>query len=217
MKKVILSIVFVLMICTTSFSSSAITAKNDKSNIIQNDLNKYYQFLSGELIATDSDKNIVNINDIFSLDENYNKYTFFDSNNDGIPELQLSSMEEYDIIECINDKLVIIYTGTGYDKLLNNGALLSTRNGGAPEHISYIYTKLGTNNKIDQIEFEKYNTSNNNPKDDLYLFEGKKVSKNEFNKKTNGYLNINSDLIIWSDYWTFLAEKNMKTDTVQKH
>lgn len=208
MKKVILAIL-IIMVCGTGFCVHAETTKSGKADKIGNCLNKYYKFLNGEISASKSGNgnSKIDISDIFLLDENYNKFTFFDSNHNGIPELHLSSMREYDIIECINDKLVIIYSGTGYDKLLNNGALLYTRSGGGPENISYVYTELGSNNKIVRTNFSKY-SKNNNGKYDLYLFKDKQVSKSEFDKKTKNFLNINSDLIIWSDYWTFLAEKN---------
>lgn len=206
-KKVILSILIIL-ICTTVISACAKKTDNNKSYMIQNCLNKYYEFLSNKINAIDNTNNLVYIHDIFLLEENYNKYTLFDSNRNGIPELHLSSMRAYIIIECDNDELVIIYSGSGYEKLLNNGALLYTRSGGGPEHISYIYTEICSDNNIVQTEFSKYNTNNDDEDDDLYLFEDTEVPKAEFDEKTKEYLNINSDMVIWSDYWTFLTEKS---------
>lgn len=203
MKKVIL-IILIVMICTTNCTTSAKSTKNSENDIIQNCLDKYYKFLNGEISANSDDS--IKIDDIFYLGENYNKFTCFDSNHNGIPELHLSSMRDYIILECINGTLKVIYSGTGYETLLNNGGILYTRNGGAPEHISHAYTELDSNNNVTKITFEKYNTMNNKKDDDLYLFENKEVSKSEFDKKTKKYLNINSDLIIWSDYWTFLVE-----------
>ncbi|WP_066498982.1 hypothetical protein [Abyssisolibacter fermentans] len=209
MKKVFFYMLIVL-ICTTGCFEGAKATNNCKSDIIQNCLNKYYEFLSGEIsLSSDGNENSkIDIYDIFFLDENYNKYTLFDSNHNGVPELHLSSMREYIILECVNDELDIIYSGSGYETLLSNGALLYIRSGGGPEHISYAYTKLDANNNIIQITFTKYNTKNDEEDDDLYLFEDVEVSRSEFDEKTKNYLNINSDMIIWSDYWTFLVEKN---------
>ena len=125
MKKVILCIV-ILLICTTGCSVNIDTTDNEKSNMMQNHLNLYYEFLIGEISSSangNEDSNI-DIYDIFHVEENYNKYTFFDSNHNGVPELHLSSMRDYRILECIDDELVLIYSGSGYETLLNNGALL---------------------------------------------------------------------------------------------
>ena len=189
MKKVILCIV-ILLICTTGCSVNIDTTDNDKSNMMQNCFNLYYEFLIGEISSSvnGNEDSIIDIYDIFHVEENYNKYTFFDSNHNGVPELHLSSMRDYRILECIDDELVLIYSGSGYETLLNNGALLYTRRGGGPEHIDYIYKELDYDNSICQITFSKYNT-NNDDEDDLYIFDDEEISKKEFDEKTNDYLN----------------------------
>ena len=209
MRKV-LAIVLLIFIVTTGCNSDAKSTKNSDKDKTQNCFNLYNRFLSGEIsVSSKSDKsNKIDINQLFQQDENYNKFTVFDCNHNGIPELHLSSMREYMIIECVNKKLSIIYSGSGYEKLLNNGALLYSQTGGAPEHISYMFTELDTYNNIVQITFEKYNTLNDNSDDDLYLFEDDEVTKSEFDAKTNKYLSAESDLIIWSDYLTFLLKNN---------
>jgi len=198
-----------LLIVTTGCNSDAKSTKNSGNEMTQNCLDLYDKFLKGEIsVSSESNQSSkIDINQLFQLDENDNKYTMFDSNHNGIPELHLSSMREYIILECINDKLRIIYSGSGYESLLNNGALLYSRTGGAPEHISYMYTELDA----DDITFEKYNTMNDNSDDDLYLFEDDEVTKSDFDAKTNKYLSTESDLIIWSNYRTFLAEKQPYT------
>ncbi len=180
----------------------------ERVDAIQKCLSKYYKFLSGEISVRDSDIGLIEINDIFFPDENYNRYTFFDSNKNGVPELHLSSMREYRILEYDADGIDVIYSGSGYETLLNNGAIFYYRKGGGPEHVSFGYSELDVDNKIVQIKFEKYNTKNDTVEDDLYLFEGKEVTKDEFDKKTKNYMNIDSDRIIWSDYWTFLVLNN---------
>lgn len=203
MKRVIL-VMLIVLIFITGYSASAKSAKNVDKDIIQNCLDRYNKFLNGEISASSEDK--IRIDDIFYLNENYNRFTFFDSNHNGIPELHLKSMRNYIIIECINDNLKEIYTGTGYETLLNNGGILYTRIGEAPEHTSYVYTELNSDNNISRITFGKYNLMNDKKDDDLYFYEDVEVTKSEFDKKTKNYLNINSDLIIWSDYWMFLVE-----------
>lgn len=212
------------LIFTAGCQASAKASKNSGNQIMENCIEMYNEFLNGEIsVSSDTDESSVssnteegskiNIYDLFLLDENYNKFTFFDANQNGIPELHLSSMREYRILECIDNELKIIYSGTGYDMLLNNGALLYSRSGGAPEHISYKYTELDADNNIVQITFEKYNTLNEKDEDDLYLFEDEEITKKEFEERTKKYLTVDSDLIIWSDYWTFLVENaNLNSD-----
>jgi hypothetical protein len=169
----------------------------------------YYKFLNGEidLSEKDNENNMIDINDIFDLNENYNKYTLFDSNHNGIPELHLSSMREYIIIECDDNELEVIYSGTGYETLLNNGAILYSRSGGGPTHTTYEYTELEAGN-ISTVNFSKYSTDNDDATDDLYLFEDIEVSKDDFDEKTKEYLNVGMEDILWSDYWTFLLENS---------
>lgn len=208
MKKVLVIILLILIFTTGCHADSKIT-NNSKKEIPQDCYNLYYSFLKGEISASsaDNESNEIDIYQLFQLDENYNKYTMFDANQNGITELHLSSIRGYIIIECINNKLEIIYSGSGYERLLNNGALLYSRAGGAPEHITYMYTKLDSDNNIVQITFEKYNTMNDNSDDDLYLFKDEEVTKSVFDNKTKEYLSAESDFIIWSDYWTFLVEQ----------
>lgn len=55
--------------------------------------------------------------------------------------MHLSSMRVYKMLEYDIEKLDVIYSGTGYDTLLNNGAMLYYRTGTSPEHVSYGYKK----------------------------------------------------------------------------
>lgn len=207
MKKVF-AIMLLIMILTTGCLENAKTVSDSENEINQNCFKLYSGFLNGEIgVSSDTeDTSEIDIKQLFRQDENYNKYTMFDSNHNGVPELHLSSMREYMILESIKGKLTIIYSGSGYEKLLNNGALLYSRPGGASEHISYIYTELNLNDKITQIAFEKYNTLNDNVDDDMYLFDGSEVIKSDFDTKTKKYLSVESGLIIWSDYWVYLVE-----------
>ncbi len=182
---------------------------SDENGTTQNLLRLYDSFLNGEICANldgnGEESSEINIEELFLRDEKCNKYTIFDSNRNGIPELHLSSMREYLILEPNREKLSIIYDGSGYEKLLNSGALLYLRPGGGPEHISYKYTELDADHNITQSSFEKYNTMNDNDGDDLYVFEGKRVTRNEYDTKTKKFLSEGSDLIIWSDYGAFFS------------
>ncbi|GAB6108136.1 hypothetical protein [Fusibacter bizertensis] len=217
MKKIMVVLLMILMISTGCRADVSAIGGSEKENGNENgkenekvlsSYDLYNRFLKGEISAslTSDENSKMDINQLFSLDENYNKYTLFDANHNGVPELHLSSMRGYTILEDSGDTLTVIYSGSGYEKLLNNGALLYTRKGGAPEHVSYIYKELDIENNIAQVNFEKYNTDNESDDDDQYLFEGNEVSKSDFEEKTGSYLSMESDLILWSDYWTFLVE-----------
>ena len=195
---------------TDSLVSPMATGNNEKE-LIQNCLNKYYEFLNGEISVNHNQikNSMYGIDDIFRADENHNKFTFYDSNDNGIPELHLSSPRYYEIIEYVNDDLKTIYDGTGYETLLNNGAVLYTRYGGAPDHISYKYTELDPDNNTIQTTFEKYNGDMEGDYD-YFLLDGEEVTKSEFDTIAEKYLNIGADWVIWSDYWTFLFNANSK-------
>jgi len=184
-----------------SASSDAIT-----NNSELNCFSIYSDFLMGKLDAGVEENNRIGIQDIFIVEENYNRFTLFDSNRNGVPELHLSTMTNYIIMEFEEDELNIVYTGSGYETLLDNGALLYTRSGGGPEHMSYMYTQLGKDNEITQISFEMYNTKNEDVNDDVYMYDDVEVTQAEFYDKVNKYLSINTEIIIWSDYWTYLVE-----------
>lgn len=206
MKKIV-GIVIILLIVIMGCIPNVKIANKSYNDTIQNCLYNYSEFLRGNISVKDNN-DMIEISDIYSLEENYNRYTLFDSNKNGIPELHLSSMREYKIIECDEDTLQTIFSGSGYDTLLDNGAILYTRSGSGPEHVCYTYTELDEDNIITQITFDKYNTMNNILDDDLYLFEGEEVTKEAFEEKTKNYLNVGSDMIIWSDYWTFLVQNH---------
>lgn len=203
-----ISIIILIALIFSIGSSSDVKMVDDldkKIEITPNYIDLYQSFLEGKFHA-DNQGEIISINEVFLSNENYNRFTLFDSNGNGIPELHLSSMRAYLVIECQDDRLIVVYSGSGYDNLLNNGAILYIREGGGPEHISYRYTKLGVDNKVTQVSFEKYNTQDDLV-DDVYLYEDKEVDKKEFDEKTRVYLTIGSDEINWLDYWQYLIQK----------
>jgi hypothetical protein len=100
--------------------------------------------------------------------------------------------------------IAILFSACTYHKSPAE-ASTPTRYGGAPDHISYKYTELDSENNIFQITFEKYNGDYEGDYD-FFLLDGVEVTKSEYDEIAEKYLNIGSDSIIWSDYWTFLCE-----------
>lgn len=207
-KNIIVALALFLLLSGCALNVSEVDNVESTEDTELNCFSVYNDYLLSKSDASTEDNKMIGINDIFNIDENYNRYTIFDSNKNGIPELHLSSMKEYIILEFEEDELKIIYSGSGYETLLDNGALLYTRIGSGPEHISYVYTKLDKDNNITQIFFEKYNTMNEEIVDDLFLYENDEISKTEFDENVGNYLSISTEMIIWSDYWNYLVESN---------
>ncbi len=166
----------------------------------------YKQLLSGELSATDKNgvaKPLADYVSSGSLDEGY-AYCFYDMNDDGISEICIKKYPEMHFFTVKDGAVCHWYTETkAYSKLLDNGAFLYERHGAAPTHINYEYYEL------DENASEKFSFSfswwdgttveEGKTYSDFYEIDGKEVSEEEYRRKTEKYLTIGDDDIVWYD------------------
>jgi hypothetical protein len=124
-------------------------------------------------------------------------YTLVDMTGDGEPELHLIGRICYLIITIDNNNnLMIWYSGTAYERLLNNHAILYKRNGGGPPHESYKYIEVKKNGDSSESVFARYA---NNPEGEyeLFIIEDQEVSQSEWETFAEPYLSIGDDEIVW--------------------
>ncbi len=183
---------------------------DDVSSEYNDALVAYNDFLAGSIKAQDLKNEIsdgvVNIKDITLEPDLKTYYALFDMNEDGIPEFHLRPIAggSYAIFTYLNGQIVLWYEGTDYESPLNNGAILYERAGAAPTHVNYSYLVLDSDgNEISRADFSKYHSVdesglNESADYDVFLFDNKEVSKDEWNSLTKEYLSISSDLIIWN-------------------
>jgi len=205
MKKIILLLMlFLFLIISAGCTANA----SYKKNITTNDrvILAYSEFLKGSINAKDGE-NIININDIFRYDEDkqieYNKYALFDMNSDGLPELHVRSVSNYDIFTYQEGQVILWHQAPSYCYPLNNKAIFYTRDGGAPTHIDYAYIICDFyGNEVFSIEFTKGDESNNGnyDKNATFIFDGVEVSKATWDLLTKRYFSVKSDLIEWHVY-----------------
>ena len=167
----------------------------------------FYKFMKGEITALDDNGEAKYLDGGFTeiLSDKYN-YCFIDMNGDGVEELCVKN--PYDALLFFTVKKGELYHWythlEGYTTLLNNGAFLYERHGGAPEHIDYKYHEIDKNGNLKfTVEFSWYDDVYLALEDKTYpeLFEidGKEVTKEEYEKKTSNYLKIGNDKIVWYD------------------
>ncbi len=192
-------------------AESSPQASDDASSAYNDALAAYNNFLAGNIKAQDlkheiSDR-VVNIKDI-SLEPDFKTYyALFDMNGDGIPELHLRPIAggSYAVFTYLDGEIVLWHEGSDYESPLNNGAVLYERDGAAPTHINYYYLVLDSDgNEISRVYFAKYHSIdesglNESTDYDVFIFEEKEVSKDEWNALINEYLSIPSDSIIWNE------------------
>lgn len=184
--------------------------KSDDVSSANNDaLAAYDNFLAGSINAQDLKHEIsdgaVTIKDISLEPELKTYYAFFDMNGDGISELHLRPIVggSYAVFTYIDGQIVLWHDGPDYESPLNNGAILYEREGAAPTHINYYYLVLDSDgNEVSKVYFSKYHSTDQSGSTesvdyDVFMFEDKQVSEDEWNSLTNEYLSISSDLIIW--------------------
>lgn len=185
-------------------SDDASSAKNDA-------FAAYDNFLAGSISAHDLKHEIsdgvVTIKDISLEPDLKTYYALFDMNGDGIPELHLRPIVggSYAIFTYLDGQMVLWHDGPDYEFPLNNGAILYERDGAAPTHINYYYLVLDSDgNEISKVSFSKYHSVDKSGLTestdyDVFMFEDKEVSKEEWNSLTKEYFSNSSDLIIWKE------------------
>lgn len=171
----------------------------------------YNNFLEGSINAQDLKHEIsdgvVTIKDISLEPDLKTYYAFYDMNGDGIPELHLRPIVggSYAIFTYLDGQIALWHNGPDYESPLNNKAILYERDGGAPTHINYYYLVLDSDgNEISKVYFSKYHSIDESSLTesadyDLFMFEDKEVSKEEWDSLTKEYLTKSSDLIIWNE------------------
>lgn len=209
MKKItILFISLCLILMLTACRQSEGTLSN---NIIEKPSSEsiaadtlYNKFLSKKINAVDKNGGAITLESYLDdLPENaWRKYAIYDMNGDSIPELIIKTGRSFDIFWIKNDKVTLWYQGTNYTKPLNNMALLSEREGAAPEHIDYIYYVLGyQGEEVLKIEFSKYSASELQgiQYDEEYLINNTEVTEQIYNSFTEPLLTVSDDKITWKE------------------
>ena len=117
---------------------------------------------------------------------------------DKLPELCIDTDIEMYFFTIKDGELYHWHTETNtYSKLLNNGAFLMERHGGAPDHINYEYYELDKNAKRSfSFSFSWWDKATADGIE-FYEINGVEVSEREYNRKTKKYLKIGDDKIKW--------------------
>lgn len=188
----LLSCVLIFLFCsckqkdagTLSIKSSGQT-DSDSEQVSKDALTAYDDFIKGVINAQD-------LNNAIS---------------DGIPELHLRPVTggSYVIFTYLNNQVTLWHNGPDYESPLNNGAILYERDGGAPTHVNYYYQTLNADGSIlSTVNFSKYHSVDQSGQDespdyDVFIFEEKEVTKDEWNTLTKEYLSVSSDFIEWKE------------------
>lgn len=169
------------------------SADIDKQIEIQRNTEKaleaYSNFLDGSSGFNNIEGKSISINDDLGI---VYKYSFFDMNNDDIPELLISSSFATYILMYKDDNLSLWWSDeywSGWSQILENGDILHIRPGGAPTHTSYHYLVLDDNGEEQEnIIFEKYD-SNEDGRYDFFVFEDEEnLSEKEWDSLTYQYI-----------------------------
>ena len=168
----------------------------------------YQQFMDGNLLAVDKDGEAKPLSAYFEwvwADREEYSYTYIDMTGDGVEELCIHQSPSMCFFT-VKDGELYFWHGeyTLYTRLLNNGAFLWERHGGAPTHIRYEYKELDADAKVKHsVTFAWYDGATVEPEKtypDTYLFDEQEVSKEEYEERTKTYLSIGSDNLIWTEH-----------------
>ena len=149
--------------------------------------------MDGKIGFEDIDINTLSI-PIGEPDKRYKTiYTFFDVNGDGIPELYINSGGSFIIFTVRNNELAVwkYLTPNSPCFALDNGAFMWQKFGGGLLHDYYgyvIYDYFG--NEVFKLGFSRYDINENGfyDEDDIYEFEGVKVTKEIWESLTERYI-----------------------------
>lgn len=159
--------------------------------------NTYYRFLAGEISAAGIDLDDLTIPTGEPHTRYSTKYSFFDSNGDGIPELHLFSTRYYYVFTIRNKEIAVWRNLSPFPAswALKNGAFISHRFGTAPMSDEYSYFNLNfAGHEVDRINFSKYDKNENGVYDehDDYWFDRVSVTKQVWDGLTQRYLGLDS-------------------------
>jgi hypothetical protein len=178
-------------------SETSIDTHIEEADELNERLKTYNDFLEGEISSEDKeDKEFYYLTDYCNwVDPGKTKdgilYTMFDMTGDGMPELHVITDISYTIHTIENNQLVEWYQGDRHNELLNNGMILqkaASESGGE----SYIVLDSG-GVKVSSIWFGK------NGNDYRFSTGGETItlSKNQWKKLKEPFLEIGSDKISW--------------------
>ncbi|MGN1160061.1 MAG: hypothetical protein ACI4SE_07665 [Lachnospiraceae bacterium] len=162
----------------------------------------YEEFLNGE-ITIETKYAVVNMDSITiptgEPENRYRtKYTYWDSDEDNVPELHIKSARYYYIFSCRNDELIIWQRPDIYDEPINNGTFIYHRPGGAPGYDDYsIYTYNESGEEEYQYRFSRYDSNENYEYDegDEFLFNDELVTYEEWRRLTALWLDENGNVL----------------------
>jgi hypothetical protein len=212
-------IVFLLIIV---FTLNGCVAEEPTTTTLEKALASYEEFLNAreDAISYKEPTNepgkryTININseDVWGghRGEDFAQYALFDMNGDQIPELHVRGGIKYNIFTYLGNQLLHWYIGSTYENPTNDRAILYTRHGAAPKHMSYQYTILDFwGNTLLCFDFQKFvhveeregmrYQADDYDENGQYVFDGVEVSKSQWDALTERYLTSTSDLIIWKN------------------
>ena len=178
-------------------------------------INAYYDFLNGKTrarnigfdgISASSNKEYTSISDLYNLisEPGINKYSFYDINLDGTPELLITS-SCYDIFSFKDGEVLWLYSSPtaffeGSAFLMRDNSLIWYRDSTG---ISYEHVTIDRDLNVTTVDFFDGENASEGPKNELYMFEDEKISKSEFKKRTKNlllYANHNGEaIVLWTD------------------
>lgn len=180
--------------------------------------NTYYDFLNGKTrarnigfdgLSASSNKEYVSISDLQNLNSEtgINKYSFYDINGDGTPEL-LTTGYCYDIFSFKDGELLWLYGSPaafyeGSAFLMRDNSLIWYRDSTG---ITYEHVTIDKDLNVTTVDFFDGENSSEDPENELYMFEDEEISKAEFKKRTKDlllYANHSGEAIV---LWTEVGE-----------
>lgn len=166
----------------------------------------YKQFMNNKVMAVDDRGTAKSFDEYWLRDAELQeyRYTYLDMTGDGVPELCINQLPGMRFFTVKDGEIHHWYTEQSvYSRLLNNGAFLFEQYVSEPPHTNYGYYKLDENAKLKfSVSFswrDGETAKDGTVSPDLYFFEGKAVTENEYKEKTNAYFSIGNDKLSWYD------------------
>ncbi len=169
-------LVLVLSICGCAAKENTVNVDKDNSRGFSWET-LYLEFTKNKISANDKEGHAVTIGDLNPnphLDHS-GYYTFFDMNDDGIPELYIKTTAGLSTLT-IREENIILLRQDPYTTLLNNGHLFYYRPG-IPDHYQYTVPSI-TGETLFTLDFYYSPYEENDPAlADNYFVDNKEVSK----------------------------------------
>lgn len=160
----------------------------------------YENFLAGSAKAVHPGSGEFFFGTYLLADSDNYTYTLMDMTGDGTDELLIKLTHNLHIFTVKNGRVHHWYTSDARrTTLLNNGAFLYARHGAAPDHINYEYQELDANGvSKKRVDFAVYWVMEEGvPRYTRYEINYKEVTREEYEKTVQPYLEIGSDKITW--------------------